>query len=247
MRKRIVNINGNCHFQRIVYIDNNNNLKNVENGIACKYSMYVPTREYQKYHKVSATQLRAWADAGKIDSIRTPGGSRLYRFPVATESETVEQKDIIYCRVSSHKQRADLQRQKDYMVALFPEYKIVEDVGSGINWKRPGLLSILDDAIRGRVRTVAVANRDRLCRFAFELLQHLFEELGVRLVVVDGAESEERELADDLLSIVQVFCCRRNGRRKYKHPEGPQAADQSDNVAETSPRAIQEHEEGGVE
>ena len=210
--------------------------------------MYGPAREYQKLFKVSSTQLRHWADTGQIDHVRTPGGTRLYRLERTIPSEPIVSKKVAYVRVSSNKQRGDLQHQKDHMASLFPEYRIVEDVGSGINWKRPGLLSLLDDALKGRLSDVAVANRDRLCRFAFELLQHVLEECGVRLHVVDDADSEERELADDLLSIVQVFCCRRNGRRRYKKSsENVENPIEPDDVAETRPREVPTREEGGVE
>lgn len=210
--------------------------------------MYGPTREYQKMFKVSSTQLRHWANTGQIDHIRTPGGTRLYRLEGTIPSDPVVSKKVAYVRVSSNEQRSDLQHQKDHMASLFPEYRIVEDVGSGINWKRPGLLSVLDDALKGRLSDVAVANRDRLCRFAFELLQHVLEGCGVRLHVVDDTDSEERELADDLLFIVQVFCCRRNGRRRYKKsPEDDENPIEPDDVAETRPREVPTHSESGVE
>lgn len=103
------------------------------------------------------------------------------------------------------------------MVAKFPGWNVVKDVGSGINFKRTGLLSILEQANRGEISQVAVASRDRLCRFAFELIEHFFRINNTKLMVLDHQESSaEQELSDDLMSIVQVFCCRRNGKRRYR-------------------------------
>ena len=87
-----------------------------------------------------------------------------------------------------------------------PADEIVRDVGSGINWKRPGLIAILDRAMRGDVQEVVVSHRDRLCRFAFDLVKHVLERAGCRIVVqhagVDGSTpGTECELRDDLLSI----------------------------------------------
>ena len=76
-----------------------------------------------------------------------------------------EGKRVVFIRVSSPKQRDDLERQRQYMVARFPDYEVVEDIGSGINWKRRGLLSLLDRSLQGGLAEVVVASRDRLCRF----------------------------------------------------------------------------------
>ena len=99
----------------------------------------------------------------------------------------------------------------------FPDHKIVTDIASGINFKRKGLLNILDLSNRRLVSEVVVAYRDRLCRFAFELIEWQLQQNGVKLVVLDpGMESENSELANDLMSIVHVFNCRMQGKRKYK-------------------------------
>jgi predicted site-specific integrase-resolvase len=102
------------------------------------------------------------------------------------------------------------------MLEHYPGYTVISDVGSGINFKRKGLLSLLSKCKQGCIREVVVASRDRLCRFAFELLEWFFKEHNIQLKVhFDADQSPEQELGDDLLSIVQVFCCRRNGKRRY--------------------------------
>lgn len=193
--------------------------------------MYVPMREYKKLFRVSTTQLRLWADTGKIPSVRSPGGVRLYKMPAEVESRTPKT-TLLYARVSSAKQRRDLKRQRDYLLERYPDAEVVTDIGSGINWKRPGLLSILERAHAGCVAEVVVASRDRLCRFAFELLEHTLGMFGTRITVVDQQDqSPEQELSDDLLSIVQVFCCRRNGQRRYSKARSADAKDKAESDA----------------
>lgn len=178
--------------------------------------MYVKAAEYSKLFKVHPQTLRRWAESGKVQFKWSPGGIRLYRLPDCADGEPVQEKKVVYARVSSAKQKDDLQRQADHLLSKFPGHRLVTDIGSGINWKRKGLLSLLDAANTGDLQEVVVATRDRLCRFAFDLLQHIFTQRGVRLVVLDSADmSPEQELSDDLLSIVQIFCCRRNGKRRY--------------------------------
>lgn len=149
----------------------------------------------------------------------------MYKLPDALQTQLANQTagaSVSYIRVSSQKQKDDLDRQRAYMHSRFPDHEIIADIGSGINWKRKGLLSILDRANKGALHEVVVASRDRLCRFAFELIEHVLKQKGVKLTVLDAVDSSpEEELSDDLMSIVQVFCCRRNGRRRYA-PRGHQ-------------------------
>jgi predicted site-specific integrase-resolvase len=71
------------------------------------------------------------------------------------------------------------------------------------------------------ISEVVVAHRDRLCRFAFELLEWILDQNGVKLVVLDeeNGESGDKELSDDILSIIHVYSCRKMGRRRYKNNE----------------------------
>ena len=183
--------------------------------------MYVPLGKIKKHYGVSSGTLRKWADEGKIDSIRTPGGHRLFKFPEPEETKEVPGTApggdvVVYIRVSSNKQKDDLERQRTYMLAQRPGSRVVKDIASGINWKRPGMLSLLDGAVDGTVKEVVVASRDRLSRLGFDILEWMLRRHGCKVTVLQSADqSPEEELSDDLLSIVQVFCCRRNGKRRY--------------------------------
>ena len=194
---------------------------------------FIPTREAKKILRVTEETLRRWTANGKIPHIRSPGGQRLYdirKYINTTERghecvEKIEKKDerqrICYCRVSSQGQKDDLQRQIKYMQEKFPTHRIIHDIGSGINFKRRGLRTILELASKGDVSEVVVAYRDRLCRFAFELIEWVLHTHGTKLVVLHESmdSSGQTELAEDLLAIINVFNCRVNGRRKYARKE----------------------------
>ncbi len=112
----------------------------------------------------------------------------------------------------------DLERQKSYFKSRYPNHKLITDIGSGLNWKRKGLKTILDLAMQGNIDEVVVSHRDRLCRFAFELLEWIFLRCEVQLVVLNSqtGQSSDSELADDILSIVHVYSCRQMGKRRYR-------------------------------
>lgn len=161
---------------------------------------------------VTTQTVRDWDKKGKIDTERTYGGHRRIVVYEKDISETV-----CYCRVSSYKQKDDLQRQVEFMRELYPHAKIIKDIGSGLNWRRKGIKTILESSMSGCEQTVIVAHRDRLGRFAFDLIKWIIERTGGKLVVLDKTEhSPEQELTRDLLSILHVFSCRLHGLRSYK-------------------------------
>jgi putative resolvase len=176
---------------------------------------YVPLREAKRTLGLCGKTLRKYADEEKIETIRSPGGKRLFNLESFIGLPT---KNYIfcYCRVSSAKQKDDLARQVTFMREKFPSAQIIQDIGSGLNFKRKGLRSILERAMCGDKLTLVVAHRDRLARFGFELIEFVIQKTGGEILVLDRTEhSPERELTEDLLAILTVFSCRMHGLRRY--------------------------------
>ena len=173
---------------------------------------YSPSNASTKLHVTTQT-LRRWAAQGKIQFITTDGGHRRYYIP---PTNTNGQR-IIYCRVSSKKQKADLQRQIKLLRKKYPSYQLVTDIASGLNYKRPGLNSILEQLFNHDLKEVVVAHKDRLTRFSFDLLQWIFFQFGAKITVLQSKNcSPQQELVEDLIAITTVFSARIHGSRKYK-------------------------------
>jgi hypothetical protein len=103
------------------------------------------------------------------------------------------------------------------MRGKYPNAEIVKDIGSGINFKRKGLLSLLERSMSGAVITLVVAYRDRLARFGSGIIEFILNRNGGKIVVLNEVSlSPEEELTRDLLTILHVFSCRLHGLRKYK-------------------------------
>ena len=165
---------------------------------------------------VHPNTLRNWDRDGKVKTKRTSGNQRLYLYSSLPVSEKEERKRFCYVRVSSHKQKDDLGRQKEFMQEEYPNHEIIKDVGSGINFKRKGLISLLEQVHRGVVEEIVVAHKDRLCRFGFELFEKFCEINGTTVVVLNNTKlSPQEELVQDLCSIIHVFSCRIHGLRRY--------------------------------
>lgn len=206
---------------------------------------YITPAKAQAAFGVGAESLRTWASKGLLQHIRTPGGKFLYsstglstllhHAPEGASQPAEERLFFAYARVSSAKQSdaGDLERQKAALADACPSHRLVSDVGSGLNWRRPGFVRILDKVLDGRVAEVVVARRDRLCRFGVELLERVFSHFETKLVVLGsdvaptdaaGGHDPAAELAEDLLAITTVFVAHANGLRSATNKAAAAAA-----------------------
>lgn len=173
--------------------------------------------------------LRNWDANGMIETIRTPGGKRMYNVNKyladnkKPEEAVVEipKKKICYCRVSTLNQKSDLQHQIDLMKKKYPNNEIITDIASGLNFNRPGLNKIIKMALNKEVDEIIVTYKDRLARFGFELLENILKESsnGKITVLNNNDDSPEEELTKDLVSIINVFSAKLNGallRKSHK-------------------------------
>ncbi|GAQ87932.1 hypothetical protein KFL_003890030 [Klebsormidium nitens] len=177
---------------------------------------YVSLSSARHHFGVSGKTLYRWEASGKVTVKRSPGNRRLFLVDDPQPQYEPTRESVVYVRVSSSKQQDDMRRQEKYLLDQHPGSRVVRDIGSGLNFKRKGLLSLLERSEEGLLRRVVVASEDRLCRFGFDLLAWQFKRHGVELLVCDKADkSPEAELAEDVLAVIQVFGCRWNGKRSY--------------------------------
>ena len=177
-----------------------------------------------KHYGIAISTLRLWARNEQIPVQRIGNGH--YRY-VVQQNVVEREKDntgnalsgyIIYTRVSSKKQQADLERQSSWLQKRYPRYQLVTDIGSGINYTRPGFKAILEALFKGNVKQVVVAHKDRFSRFGFDFFTWIFSQFGAELVAVENESTIRNttiELAQDLMEIITVFSARYHGRRKY--------------------------------
>ena len=123
---------------------------------------YIPGRKAAEQLGIHQNTLRRYADEGRYDVD-------------AFLRESADVALVCYCRVSSAKQRDDLARQVAFMRERYPNAEIVSDIGGGLNFRRKGLVTLLERLQRGDKLRIVVAHRDRLARFGFELIQWLAE------------------------------------------------------------------------
>lgn len=181
--------------------------------------------DFAKEVGVSASTLRRWDNEGTLKAKRTKSNQRYYTYEdvlTLRGKKPINRVNVVYCRVSSSNQKADLASQVSAMetfclnsgIAVESWYK---EIGGGMDFKRPIFLEIMSRIEKGEITNLVIAHKDRLCRFGFEF----FEDFALRhnckiLVVNQESLSPREEMVQDLLSIVQTFSNRLYGLRKYK-------------------------------
>ena len=128
--------------------------------------------------------------------------------------------------MSSSKQAKDLETQSYYLKsfaiqqcwAVLKEY---QDIGSGLNDQRKGLLKLLHDLPILRPTKIVVSYLDRLARFGTGVIQAVGELFGVDIVSaqhLEQAPSYEEQLTQDNLAILTSFAgklhCSHRGRQQ---------------------------------
>lgn len=171
---------------------------------------------------VSQETLRRWHKLGKLIPEITVGGHRRYRLD---DIKKVETKRTTYCyaRVSTRGQKEDLDRQisilESFAAAKGYSYKLLQDIGSGINFKKPGLKLLIEEIENNKVDKIVITNKDRLVRFGFELIQKICELHSTTIEIINESVEIpfEQELAKDIIEIITVFSAKLYGKRSHKN------------------------------
>jgi putative resolvase len=170
--------------------------------------------DWAKENGVHYRTAMVWMHEGRlpVPVVRTPGGH--YRVVENMAVPLTSGKSVIYGRVSSHDQKSDLARQMERLRTFasglgLQDVDAVEELGSGLNGRRPKLLKLLADP---SITRIVVEHRDRLARFGVEYIEAALEAQGRTLVVAEAGE-QKLDLVQDFIDVVTCMCARIYGRR----------------------------------
>ena len=206
---------------------------------------YYSIGKFSKLIGKNAQTLREWDKKGELKPHHiTPSGYRYYSQEqlnhfLGLKGVVANTKKVIgYCRVSSNKQKDDLERQienvKMYMIAKGYQFDVITDIGSGINYNKKGLNQLIDMITDSKVEKIVVLYKDRLLRFGFEIIENLCNKYGTVIEIIDNTgKTEEQELVEDLIQIVTVFSCRLQGKRANKAKKMIKELLENDNINES--------------
>ena len=193
---------------------------------------YVGGQEASRILGVHQRTLYIWEDKKLIETIRTPGGKRMYNVNkyINENKEKIKlngnndnkthdiKQNICYIRVSSMSQKDDLERQRQVMIKKYPDYEIIEDIGSGLNLNKRGIKKIIKLGIEGKINILVIAYKDRLTRFGYELIEEIIKDYSRGKIIVINETKKlkpEEELVSDVMALMNVYVAKMNGLRKY--------------------------------
>ena len=174
---------------------------------------------------VTTTTLRNWEKEGKITSVRTEGGHRRYQVQDLIGGKKEKMLTVAYARVSSQDQKDDLKRQELVLEAYCSrqgyDFEIISDLGSGMNYKKKGLVKLIKLLCSHQIDRLVITHKDRLLRFGSELIFALCEIFGCEVIIINKSSEStfEEDLAQDVLEIITVFSARLYGSRSHKNKQ----------------------------
>ena len=181
--------------------------------------------EVLKILHISRPTLYRYAESGYIKRTIMPTGKYDYDADSVYKylNKDVKRKTVIYARVSTGKQKKDLENQIEFLKSWsfnsgYKTDNIYSDVASGISFeKRKEFFSMLDEILDFKVETVIIAYKDRLSRIGFELFSLLFAKFGTKIIVVSEAGNKKldsEEIFEEIISMLHCYSMKHYSRRK---------------------------------
>lgn len=185
------------------------------------------SKDVLKILKITRPTLSKYVREGKIKVTELPNGFYDYDEDSVLKLAGIaeERTSVIYARVSTQKQKKDLENQ----IQIITDYansngykvdKVYSDIASGLNYDRKSFSELLNDVIERKVKNVFIKDKDRLTRVSFELWKTLFKNFNCNLIVVNEIqenENDEKEIFADMISLLHCFAMRMySARRKRK-------------------------------
>ena len=163
-------------------------------------------------------------------------------------NKDIERKTYLYARVSTAKQKKDLENQVQLLKTFcfqngYVIHGVYQDIASGISFEeRNQFFELLDEVLAGKVNRVVVTYKDRLSRVGFELFTYLFKKYGCEIIVISETGSEKldsEEIFEEIISLLHCYSMKLYSSRKAKKIKEILAEDDSTENGKTPDKAEQ--------
>lgn len=181
--------------------------------------------EVLKLLRITRPTLTKYVKNGLIKVDKLPNGRYEYNSDDVYSflNKDVKRKTYIYARVSTVKQKPDLNNQIELLKQFcfsngYVISGIYADIASGISFeKRNDFFELLDDVVDNKVERVVITYKDRLSRVGFDLFYHLFEKYNCEIVVMSEVGSEKldsQEIFEEIISLLHCYSMKLYSKRK---------------------------------
>ncbi|GMB92278.1 IS607 family transposase [Helicobacter ailurogastricus] len=181
------------------------------------------SNEVLKILKISRVTLWKYVKSGKIRVKQEPNGYYKYNDSDVYKIAGIEdgRLNVIYARVSTKKQKQDLQNQIENCISFLNAKgisvdNIYSDIKSGMSLDRKGFMELLNAVMDFKIKAVYVSYKDRLARLSYDLVEKLFTDYGTKIIVINQCESKslEQELFEDIMQVIHSFSMKMYSKRR---------------------------------
>jgi predicted site-specific integrase-resolvase len=178
---------------------------------------WITSKEYRNITGISSQHLYHLKKEGKIAFKQITEKKFLYPYPEELSSKNI----AIYSRVSTTKQKKDLENQQNILInycnknGMKVDYTF-SDIASGMNENRKDLNKLLKEVTSGKISKIFITYKDRLTRFGYGYLETFCNIHGTTIEVLNSNENKsfQEELTEDLISIIHHFSMKFYGKRR---------------------------------
>ena len=179
-----------------------------------------------KILQVTRPTLVSYVKSGKIKATRLTNG--YWDYDDDSVYELVGLKDqrkvVVYSRVSTNNQKKSLESQIEANIKWANKngYKIDEiyqDIASGMNFDRNDFKKMIMNVMKRKIKTIIISHKDRFSRISFDAWNEICKEFDCNIVVINNVENEEKEIFQDIISLIHCFAMKMYSKRKRKKLE----------------------------
>ena len=179
-----------------------------------------------KILQVTRPTLVSYVKSGKIKATRLTNG--YWDYDDDSVYELVGLKDqrkvVVYSRVSTNDQKKSLESQIEANIKWANKngYKIddvYQDIASGMNFDRNDFKKMIMNVMKRKIKTIIISHKDRFSRISFDAWNEICKEFDCNIVVINNVENEEKEIFQDIISLIHCFAMKMYSKRKRKKLE----------------------------
>ena len=181
------------------------------------------SKEVLKLLNVSRVTLVSYVKKGIIKVTLLPNGYYDYDDQSVYDFLGYKKRyNVIYSRVSTHKQKNDLIKQTQYIQSYCNNNnihinQIFSEISSGIDLNRTQFNLLLADVFKHKIDTVYITDKDRLTTLSFLTIENIFKQFGTSIVVLSKTDkSDHNEIFEELISLMHFFSNKQYSKRKNK-------------------------------
>ena len=173
--------------------------------------------------RITRVTLHRYLADGKIKAEMRNGRYDYDNKSIYALINRTEKENIIYARVSTQKQKPDLQNQVEKLKSFCYAKGLLisgvyKDIGSGIAFeKRNDFMKLIDNVIDYKISNIIITNKDRLSRVGFGLFKNMFSKYGCEIIVVDDTQNEKtdaEEIFEEIISMLHCYSMKHYSKRK---------------------------------